>query len=112
MSGKRESHSSQNSRAARARSATAEIPRALRPARRRSGGLLAQGVSAQPDEGAFRGGSGKLPVRSVSAVAPAMAGSTKVSCGNQNCPPFAPEASFARTPSGKARGALTSGLHT
>jgi hypothetical protein len=39
--------------------------------------VLAQGVPAQPDEGAFRGASGNLPVRSVSAVASAMAGSTK-----------------------------------
>ena len=54
----------------RARSAPAEIPRALRALRPRSGVLLlAQGVPAQPDEGAFSGGSGNAA--SASAGTPA-----------------------------------------
>ena len=45
---------------ARARSTLAEIPPALRAPRPRSGGRLADGVRARPDEDAFRGGLGKL----------------------------------------------------
>ena len=60
-------------RTRRARSTPAAIPRALRPARPRGGAL----VERRPDAFAFRGGSGELPVRSVSAAASAMVGSTK-----------------------------------
>jgi len=55
-----------------------EFGERLRRARLRGGArCLLEGFPLQPDAGAFRGGSRKLPVRGVSAVASAMAGSNK-----------------------------------
>ena len=72
-----------NRRPARARFMPAELRERFGPARPQGGVLLAQGVQAQP---AFSGGSGKLPVRAVSAVPAAMAGSTRASYDSQNRP--------------------------
>ena len=52
---------------------------------REAAGCLHKASPAQPDEGAFRGGSGKRPARSVSAVASAMAGATKGKLRQVNC---------------------------
>ena len=61
-------YSGQNRPARTRRSAPAEILRALRAACPRGGVQLAYGVHAQPDAGAFRGGSGKLPVSGRSQI--------------------------------------------